>query len=182
MTLSAITAAVLAVLAAIGSLLSGYTVSQAILKQTQATDQWAYYVIDGLGGMAVLAPCDPGEGGLDLRVAQLGQAGPGGAVGGHGGQALLDVAAVRFQVNLGQTLQQCPLRAGQVAAGFQVVGQTAGLVERPGLEGGQELALVDDPALEASSPNRSWRSAAALAMTGSSGKGNGLKGGLVHRE
>jgi hypothetical protein len=43
MTLSAITAAVLAVLAAIGSLLSGHAVNQAILGQTRATDQWSYY-------------------------------------------------------------------------------------------------------------------------------------------
>ena len=43
MTVSAITAAVLAVLAAIGSLLSGHAVNQAILGQTKATDQWAYY-------------------------------------------------------------------------------------------------------------------------------------------
>jgi hypothetical protein len=43
MTVLAITAAVLAVLAAIGSLLSGHAVNQAILSQTKATDQWAYY-------------------------------------------------------------------------------------------------------------------------------------------
>ncbi len=43
LTISAITAAVLAVLAAIGSLLSGHAVNQAILDQTKATDQWAYY-------------------------------------------------------------------------------------------------------------------------------------------
>ena len=43
MTVSAITAAVLAVLAAFGSLLSGHAVNQAILDQTKATDQWAYY-------------------------------------------------------------------------------------------------------------------------------------------
>ena len=43
MTLSAITAAILAVLAAIGSLLSGHAVNQAILGQTKATDQWSYY-------------------------------------------------------------------------------------------------------------------------------------------
>jgi hypothetical protein len=43
MTVSAITAAVLAVLAAIGSLLSGHAANQAILAQTKATDQWAYY-------------------------------------------------------------------------------------------------------------------------------------------
>jgi len=43
MTVSAVTAAVLAVLAAIGSLLSGHAVNQAILKLTKATDQWAFY-------------------------------------------------------------------------------------------------------------------------------------------
>jgi hypothetical protein len=43
MTVSAVTAEVLAVLAAIGSLLSGHAVNQAILDQTKATDQWAFY-------------------------------------------------------------------------------------------------------------------------------------------
>src|SRR5271157_3976601 len=43
MTVSAVTAAVLAVLAAIGSLLSGHAVNQAILEQTKATDQWAFF-------------------------------------------------------------------------------------------------------------------------------------------
>src|SRR6516164_9380360 len=39
----AIAAAVLAVLAALASLLSGHAANQAILKQSQATDQWAFY-------------------------------------------------------------------------------------------------------------------------------------------
>jgi hypothetical protein len=42
-TAAAITAAALAVLAAIGSLLSGHAANQAILAQTKATDQWSYY-------------------------------------------------------------------------------------------------------------------------------------------
>lgn len=42
-TASAITAAALAVLAAIGSLLSGHAANQAILAQSRATDQWAYF-------------------------------------------------------------------------------------------------------------------------------------------
>ena len=42
-TNSAITAAVLAVFAAAGSLLSGHAANQAILKQSEASDQWAYY-------------------------------------------------------------------------------------------------------------------------------------------
>jgi len=41
--LSAITAAVLAVFAAFGSLLSGHEANQAILHLTKANDQWAYY-------------------------------------------------------------------------------------------------------------------------------------------
>ena len=43
MNTSAITAAVLAVLAAVGSLLSGHAANEAILAQSRATDQWAYY-------------------------------------------------------------------------------------------------------------------------------------------
>jgi hypothetical protein len=41
--IAAITAAVLAVMAALGSLLSGHAANQAILAQTKATDQWSYY-------------------------------------------------------------------------------------------------------------------------------------------
>jgi hypothetical protein len=81
MTLSAITAAVLAVLAAIGSLLSGHAVNQAILKQTQATDQWAYYQAKStkqqlyeVGGKLIeaLAPA-PAAGTADARPATLRQ-------------------------------------------------------------------------------------------------------------
>jgi hypothetical protein len=42
-TLSAITAALLAVLAALGSLLSGHAANEAIVTMIRATDQWAYY-------------------------------------------------------------------------------------------------------------------------------------------
>jgi hypothetical protein len=41
--LAAVTAAVLAVFAAIGSLLSGHAANQAILNQTKASDKWAYF-------------------------------------------------------------------------------------------------------------------------------------------
>jgi uncharacterized membrane protein len=40
---SAITAAILAVCAAIGSLLSGHSANDAILLQSKASDQWSYY-------------------------------------------------------------------------------------------------------------------------------------------
>jgi hypothetical protein len=39
----AMAASVLAVAAAVGSLLSGHAANEAILKQSEATDQWAYY-------------------------------------------------------------------------------------------------------------------------------------------
>ena len=111
---------------------------------------------DGVGcravGIAVLgrAVCrgDVAERRLDVRVADPRQALARRLAGRDRGQALLHVAAVGFQVNRGQRLQQRPLGGGQVAAGFQVVGQAPGLVERPGLEGGHELALVDEPVLE----------------------------------
>jgi len=50
MLLQAITAATLAVLAALGSLLSGHAANQAILAQTRAVDQWAYYQSKGTRG------------------------------------------------------------------------------------------------------------------------------------
>jgi len=40
---SAITAAILAVFAALGSLLSGHSANDAILLQSKASDQWSYY-------------------------------------------------------------------------------------------------------------------------------------------
>ena len=76
------------------------------------------------------------------------QAGASEPVRRYRGQALLDVAVVCFQVGTGQHFEQRPLGAGQIAAGFQVVGQASRLVESPGLEGGHELALVDDSVLK----------------------------------
>jgi hypothetical protein len=69
-------------------------------------------------------------------------------VGGDGGQALLHVATVRFQMNLGQPVQQRFLGARQVAAGFEVIGQALGLVAGPCLKGEHELALVDQAVLK----------------------------------
>ena len=42
-TLPAITAAVLAVLASLGSLLSGQAANEAVLAMIRTTDQWAYF-------------------------------------------------------------------------------------------------------------------------------------------
>ena len=52
-------------------------------------------------------------------------------------------------------LQQRPRwRRVEVAAVGQVVGQAPGLVERPGLEGGHELHLVDEPVLQREQPEQ----------------------------
>ena len=51
-------------------------------------------VIVSLGGVAVLEPSDPGERGVDLRLAQPGQAGARRPVGREGGQAVLHVAVL----------------------------------------------------------------------------------------
>ncbi len=91
---------------------------------------------------------DVAERRLDLRVADPRQALSRRIAGRNRGEALLHVAAMGFQVNRSQRFQQRPLGGGEVASGFQVVGQAPGLLERPGLEGGHKLALVDDPVLQ----------------------------------
>ena len=60
----------------------------------------------------------------------------------------LDVAAVGFQVNRSQRLEQRPLRRGQVSERLEVVTQAAGPVERPGAERVHELILLDQAILE----------------------------------
>jgi len=53
-------------------------------------------IIVGLGGLAVLAPRDAGERGIDVGLAERGQAGAGGPARRHCGQTLLHIATVRF--------------------------------------------------------------------------------------
>ena len=107
-----------------------------------------------------------------------GQALAGRFAGRHSGEALLDVAPMRFQVDLGQRLQQRPLGTGQVAASFQVVGQALGLVERPGLEGGDKLALVDQAVLQGEQSEKEMAFSGGHDMApivgGRSGEGSGL--------
>ena len=77
-----------------------------------------------------------------------GEALAGGLAGGDGGQALLGVAAVLLEVQGDQGLDAGALRGVEVAAGDEVVGQGPGLVAGPGLEGGDELGLVDQAVLQ----------------------------------
>ena len=79
---------------------------------------------DGVGCRAVelavlgraVGRADVAERRVDLRVADPRQALPRRLAGRNRGQALLHVAAMGFQVNLGQPLQQRPLGGRQVAA------------------------------------------------------------------
>jgi hypothetical protein len=81
-TVPAITAAVLAVLASLGSLLSGHAANEAILGMTRASDHWAYFqskstkghlyeaaaeIVSALGQAALAAP----EAKPDQAVARL---------------------------------------------------------------------------------------------------------------
>ena len=97
---------------------------------------------------SVEAGADVGERGRRCRGRRAGQALAGGAAGGEGGQALLGVAAVLLEVRGDQGLDGGPLVGVEVAAGDQVVGQRPGLVAGPGLEGGDELGLVDQAVLQ----------------------------------
>ena len=101
-----------------------------------------------------------GEGGLHIGIADAGQAlagratsgdrrqaGAGRSVGRDGGQAVLDVAVLldvqgddRFEASAGVGVE--------VTLSDKLVGQAPGLVADPGLEGGDEGALVDQAVLK----------------------------------
>jgi hypothetical protein len=80
---------------------------------------------------------DMGRLDVDDWIAECGQALAGGAVSGEVAKHPLD----EF-VHLGALLKV------QVATGNEMFGQGTALVAGPGLEGGEELALVDHPDLE----------------------------------
>jgi hypothetical protein len=88
------------------------------------------------------------EGVLDRGVAQRGERFAGGPPGGDRGEALRGVPAVLLQVQGDHRLNAGTLVGVEVAAGGEVLGQGAGLVAGPGLEGGDELALVDQADLQ----------------------------------
>jgi hypothetical protein len=109
---------------------------------------------DGVGGgelgvaVAVGAEGEADERRVDLRVAEGGEAPPDRRPDSDGGQALLGVAAVLLEVLGGQRLDQAALLGVEMAEGLEVVVQGPGLVAGPGVEGGDELGLVDQADLE----------------------------------
>jgi uncharacterized membrane protein len=72
---SAITAAILAVCAAIGSLLSGHAANDAILLQSKASDQWSYYQAKSTKGHLYEVNRTLVE--AFMQMSQTGKSGPG---------------------------------------------------------------------------------------------------------
>jgi hypothetical protein len=85
---------------------------------------------------------------LDRGVADGRERLAGGAAGADGGEAPLHVAAVLLEVAGDEGFDGRAVVGLEVAATDEVVGQGAGLVAGPGLEGGHELPLVDEADLE----------------------------------
>jgi hypothetical protein len=88
------------------------------------------------------------QGGLDLCAADAGKALANGAAGRDRGQAPLGAADVLLQVAGDEGIDGPAVRGVEVAHRDEVVGQRAGLVERPGLEGRDEPGLVDQTGLQ----------------------------------
>ena len=84
---------------------------------------------------------------LDIRVAEPGQTFAGRLAGRHSGEAFFDVA-VLLDVQGDDRVEAGAGVGVQVTPGDELVGQALGLVAGPGLEGGDELALVDQPVLK----------------------------------
>ena len=104
---------------------------------------------------------------LDIRVAERGQAFAGRLAGRDGGEALLDVAAVLLEVQRRRSPRgQLAGSASRSPRAIEVVGQAPGLVAGPGLEGGHELALVDQAVLQCE------QSEEEIAIGGDGGIGN----------
>ena len=111
------------------------------------------------------ARADAAERRLDVRAADPCQALLRRLTGRDRGQALLHVAAVGFQVDLGQRFQQRPLGGSQVASGFQVVGQAPDLSSVQAWKAATSWTWLMIPFCSASSPKRRWRSAAVVMGT-----------------
>src|SRR4051812_42608490 len=103
-----------------------------------------------------------------MGVAYLGQALSRGTAGRDCRQAPLHVSAVLLDVACYEGIDRGSVVGIEVAATDEVVRQGAGLVERPGLEGGHQLALVDQPVL------KGQQSKQKVAVSGDSGHGSGL--------
>jgi hypothetical protein len=109
---------------------------------------------DGVGGRAVGVPggagpgADVGEGGLVLGPDGDGEELAGRWVDVEGGEALLGIAAVEFQVGVGQGIEQGSVLGPQGPLLGHHVGQRLARRGSPGAEGGDELVTGDHAVLE----------------------------------
>jgi hypothetical protein len=102
------------------------------------------------GSLAILlggSESDMSQGSLDVGIAEPSQALVSGAAGRDGRQASLDIP-VLGDVQAHHRVDDDPLAVVKMTEGDEMVGQSTGLVEGPGLEGGHELDLVDQTILE----------------------------------
>jgi hypothetical protein len=123
-------------------------------------------------GLAILlgrSGSDMTQGALDVGVAELSQALSSRTADRDGRQTLLDVTVLR-DVEVRHSLDDGPLRTGQMTEGDEMFGKGADLVEGPGLEGGHELGLVDQPVLQGE------QSEQKVAVGGDGGHGASLPG------
>src|SRR5205814_5833819 len=109
------------------------------------------------------------------RVANLVEALAGGTTGGDGGQAPLDIASVLLDVQGGQRLDGGPMSGVEITTADQEIREQPGLVEAPGLERSNELALVDQPVLQRKQAEEQ------IAVGGGGGHGTGLQASDVGR-
>ena len=122
-------------------------------------------------GVALGARGDLGEGVFDVGVADSGERLARRASGGDRGEAQLHVPAVLLEVAYHEGLDGRAVVGIEVAATGEVVGQGAGLVQGPGLEGGHELDLVDQAVLQGEQAEEQ------VAIGGEGGHGAGLRAG-----
>jgi hypothetical protein len=132
---------------------------------------------DGVAGRAIGAVVlgrgrdDMGQGAAEVGVADPGQALAGRATRRDRGETPLHFASVLLDVAGHEGVDRQSVVGIEVAAVDEVVGQVADLVQGPGLEGGHELDLVDQPVLEGE------RAKQEVAVGGDGGHGSGLPGG-----
>jgi hypothetical protein len=88
------------------------------------------------------------EGDLNVGVADAGQALARGAARVDGRQTSFRVAVMLLEVPCDQSLNGKSVLAVEVATGYEEIGHRSGFVAGPSLEGGDELALVDQAILQ----------------------------------
>ncbi len=99
-------------------------------------------------GIGVEVGDEPGEGVLDVGVAQRGERLAGGGASRDGREAPTGIGAVLLEVQADHRLDTDALLGIEAAAGDEVLGKRPRPIAGPGLEGRDELALVDQAVLQ----------------------------------